>query len=464
MLEVLLAIGLVASLGPIVFKMINRQSATMRNIAIVNEVENIMYAFSNYMDANMPVPGDPNNLPEGSSERQPAITGQQISSMLGNFGLSENLSAIWNYFDRQQLIVIKKSESIEGFLLLSIYESENDIIDTLALQEIASMIGPNAATIDYNMISGMTSEWNFSTSAITDDQIQLGLVVQLSRGVGRSDIYLNRVQSEKAVMYTDLLMGPDDDEDEWKSLENTGVVNVETLKGADDLLDPNNPDNLEGYPFHVTDITKINKLEIPDFRLKPPAVLKGPDSGILTIEASTFMVAPWTKMATTALNEANRLEISTVDAKKSLLRNTTESVMGNMRLGYLSSPPKIITNMFKYQTSVFNSGIDIAAKEIRSKSITWDAKINANTIVVENISYTNSGGSGGVLVDNAGLLNMSDFEIRDYKGYESVKNVSNISDEITDDIDTLRASWNCIRSATESGKIHDIDSCEELVK
>ncbi|MDR2933919.1 MAG: hypothetical protein LBU68_01395, partial [Rickettsiales bacterium] len=450
LLEVLLAIGVMASLGPFVFKQINKQTASMRNIGIIRELENVVYALSNYMDANMPLPGDPDNPTDAAPEQEMFTGEQQIKDKLLNYGMSDNIVAIWGFFAEQHMVVFKKAESIEGFLVLSLHDDENPALDLLSLQEIASMIGPNAAVIDAGEVVGTTSEWGMSTDEIVGSSVAIdnGLVIQLSRGAGKADIYLNRVIPEKAAMYTDLYMGKTGDASTYKKIQNTGAVEVETLKGAADMLS-------EGeYPFRITELTKINSLEIADFQVQSPAQLKGPASpDALTIDVGTLIVSTGNRFGTdysgnTITGEVGKFQIGSIDAPSSaLISSDKESIMGNVKISQtLTSPPRIQTTDFTLaNNSVFNNNITVIAKEIRSKEIKWGAKITADTIVTSSITFDVSG-TTGELIDVDGIMYLPDLKIEGYTGYNigADKKVSSITNQIMDDVYDINIVWECI--------------------
>ena len=159
-LEVLLALGLMASVAPFVFRMITKQTNVVRNIALTKELDNLIYAFQNYLDATSIDLNDgvgKENTNYSTDIRQVFAGDTQIKGLLEPYGLNERIAAIWTLFERQEVITVKDGESFNGYIVLSILDLKNTNLDILTLREIAALIGPNAATIDNSEIQGATT-------------------------------------------------------------------------------------------------------------------------------------------------------------------------------------------------------------------------------------------------------------------------------------------------------------------
>ena len=473
LLEALLAIALLSSLAPFVLKSVNKQTATTQNIALAKEIENIIYAVSNYMDAHMPVHSE--SALSHPVEPVPHITtGEtQISSLLADFGLSGNLIAIYNLFNEAYLVMDKQDDSISGYFILS-----GGNMEPLQLQEVASMIGPNAGVIDEGNVYGMAHNWGLNTDGILQVKISSGIIVQISRGAGRVDIYLNRVIPEKAIMYTDIFMGATGNNKICKTdgeievldnknrlidfkIVNTGVVDAQSVIQSFRNMGPYQ--ELDGKiqgkdipQFKVSEITEVGNLKIANFVIPNPARFVEPDNGYtLTIKANKQV----TSLAdvTTVLSDPTKdsyigLKLNSIDAQNSSLKPYTDkSPLRNIDIISLYAN-KVQAGIFTSSAQYFNANAVIRAKEIRTPEVTWGSTINVGTIVTGKILYGDK-----ELVDSNGIMHIPDFEIFSYNSDgnldNSSKQLSKILDRSYEIIRDTCTEWNNIYiKAYPSGK------------
>ena len=433
LLEALLAIGLLSSLAPFVLKSVNKQTATTRNIALAKEIENVIYAVSNYMDAHLPVHSERiANSP--AIENIPQLTSGQVSfsSLLSDYGLDSNLTAIYSLFDEIHLVMNKKEDSVNGYFILS-----GGNMEPIYLQEVAAMIGPSAGVVDEGSIYGMAHNWNMSTDSLLpgSNKVSSGLVVQISRGAGRVDVYLNRVVPEKAVMYTNIYMGrtnrgkceTDDKVDSVDSkgrlidfkLINTGVAEVQSV--IQSFENRGSYQELEGKingidipQFKVSDVTEIDTLTINKFVVPDPSHFIQPDDGSVLKMNAKIHISSLADVASSlnldpSKNSYIGFNVKSIFADRSSLKvYTDKSPVRNIQIANLYAK-KVQTNKLLYEASVFNPNSIIRAQELRTPIVTWGAYINAGAIITGEVLYGKE--DDNKLIDKEGKMYIPNFEI-----------------------------------------------------
>ena len=414
-LEVLLALGLMASVAPFVFRMITKQTNVVRNIALTKELDNLIYAFQNYLDATSIDLNDgvgKENTNYSTDIRQVFAGDTQIKGLLEPYGLNERIAAIWTLFEKQEIITVKDGESFNGYIVLSILDLKNTNLDILTLREIAALIGPNAATIDDSEIQGATTNWEISLETITPDPVLLGLVVRLSKNTSKTDIYLNRILKEKAVMNTTLFMNK-------HQMVDIGAADAKIISGE---------------KFYITDKTKFNKLTMNKFDLN--GILEGSQEETLSID--TYM-----------LEVGEKLKIRNLNATRNLLKSSDVSLLGNIETSRLISPSKITTNELTFTNSyILNNNVIVTAKEIRADKFKWNSTVNSDTIITEKIDK-----DGVTVVDSSGVMHLTDLELSD------MGRMSTEIDNIRSLVDALQARWDCITSIIGTDGGGDASSC-----